>query len=191
MQLLILLLDKNSQMFLSSADSYRSENDTFVTNDPVLKSIIGDTSANPSASPNYDPTLYGALFTKYCVVRSNNCLNEIIILSGLNNNNEEVFVALSVSKNEFKSFTQRTEHTPCFFFNKENYIGGGATNGRSVKQLFCDVKTNATFIPQVNASTVRSRFNFCDEDGKIVDAIYCAGTLTEVSATGLGNVRLL
>ncbi|WP_395877372.1 hypothetical protein [Ehrlichia muris] len=189
---LIFLLDKDGNAFLSDTDLYKNENGRFVTDNPYLKSLIYDPEEDLCTGlANYNQYLYEAKFDRYCTIKTKQCLNEIVILQGIDQHSNQVFLAMSLAKNEFISFLTRIESTPLFYVNSENCLDGGLVEGHSIRELFYNLKTNVSFIPEVNKEKVYTRLGFFNEDSKMFDTIYCVGKLSNVSVTGLGSMKLL
>ncbi|AHX04899.1 hypothetical protein [Ehrlichia japonica] len=192
MRSLIFLADKNGNAYLSDMDLYKREDGKFKTDNPYLKSLIYDPEEDLCTGlANYNPYLYEARFDRYCTIKAKQCLNEIVILQGIDQHSNEVFLAMSLAKNEFSSFLTRIESTPVFYVNSENCLDGGLVEGRSIRELFYNLKTNVSFIPEVNKEKVHTHLGFFNEDSKMFDTVYCVGELSSVSVTGLGSMKLL
>ena len=192
MKPLIFLADKNGTALLVDKNLCKNDNGRFKVNNPYLKSLVYDPEEDLCIGlANYNPYLYEASFDQYCIVTVKQCLNEIVILQGIDQQFNKVFLAMSLAKNEFRSFLTRTEGTPLFYVNLEDYIDGGLSKGCSVRELFYDLKANVSLIPEINKKKIYTRLGFFNEDNKMFDTIYCVGKLSSVGITGLGSIKLL
>ncbi|AAZ68477.1 hypothetical protein [Ehrlichia canis] len=173
---LLLFCDRNNKLFLYDMSLCKEVNGKFVPRDESIRTMVKDTGDDQQQSK--DPymnrfDLVGSCFSNFTFINSKKFYNEFVIMRGVNMHGENVCLSLSLFKNEFQSFLERSAFTPCFFVNDSNYVGGGPTHDRTNKQLFCDLKANLKDLvpkkPDINSNVIS--FKFFNENGKIVDTV--------------------
>ena len=196
---LLLLISKDDQLILVDKSSCDYVDGVFIPRDEHMKSIVksidvSNEEAAAAASPAYDPNIVGATFTSCAFVKSTKFMNEVIINTGNNFKGENVHLSLLVDKFRFKDFTKKgldIDGNPYFIVDDYHYVNSGKTEGRTVKEIFCNLKSSITKLkPNINKEMRGVRFNFVNENDTIFDTILVLPELVSVSPTGLGRMAL-
>ena len=177
--------------FLSDASLYAWKDCIPITDHPNIKDILLD---KPYYSVKRIETncriVYGAIFNKFSIVKSPSYSKEVVILHGTNLHDSKVYLVLSATKNKFKYYLENISNDPCFYLQR-HIISTGYTLGLSDKDIFNHFKSKTEFISDtISKRNHFIRFNFFNEEGKIVNSVYCSSELCNVNVKGKSFFKL-